>query len=50
MSVARALVTEAEFLSLPESMQRMELIDGEVYVPPSPSFLHQETLLSLIHI
>ncbi len=44
MSVARALVTEAEFLSLPESMQRMELIDGEVYVPPSPTFWHQETL------
>ncbi len=44
MSVARALVTEAEFLSLPESMQRMELIDGEVYVPPSPTYWHQETL------
>lgn len=44
MSVARALVTEAEFLSLPESTQRMELIDGEVYVPPSPTFWHQETL------
>ncbi len=48
MSVARALVTEAEFLSLPESMQRMELIDGEVYVPPSPSFLHQETLSRVV--
>jgi Uma2 family endonuclease len=44
VSVARALVTEAEFLSLPESMQRMELIDGEVYVPPSPTYWHQETL------
>lgn len=44
MSVARALVTEAEFLSLPESMERMELIDGEVYVPPSPTYWHQETL------
>ena len=44
MSVARALVTEAGFLSLPESMQRMELIDGEVYVPPSPTYWHQETL------
>lgn len=44
MSVARALVTEAEFLSVAESMQRMELIDGEVYAPPSPTFWHQETL------
>ncbi len=25
-------------------MQRMELIDGEVYVPPSPTYWHQETL------
>lgn len=44
MSIARALVSEAEFLSLPESMQRLELIDGEVCVAPSPTFWHQETL------
>jgi Uma2 family endonuclease len=48
VSIARALVTEAEFLSLPESMQRMELIDGEVHVPPSPTFWHQETLSRII--
>jgi Uma2 family endonuclease len=34
-------VTEAEFLALPESNQRIELIDGEVIVPPSPTFEHQ---------
>jgi Uma2 family endonuclease len=34
-------VTEAEFLALPESNQRIELIDGEVIVPPNPTFEHQ---------
>lgn len=28
-------VTEAEFLSLPESVERIELIDGEVIVSPN---------------
>lgn len=37
-------VTEAEFLALPESNQRIELIDGEVIVPPSPTFAHQAAL------
>jgi hypothetical protein len=31
VSVARTLVTEAEFLSLPESMQRMELTRRYIY-------------------
>ena len=43
-SAARSLVTEAEYLALPESTQRMELVDGEVIVAPSPSFWHQEIL------
>lgn len=34
-------VTEAEFLALPESNQRIELIDGEIIVAPSPTFAHQ---------
>lgn len=37
-----ALVTEEEFLSLPETMQKVELIDGEVIVSPAPSPGHQE--------
>lgn len=37
------LVTEAEFLALPMSMQRTELLDGEVIVAPSPSTRHQLT-------
>jgi len=36
------LVSEEEFLALPESMQRVELIDGEVIVGPSPTFWHQD--------
>ncbi|MBC8068772.1 MAG: Uma2 family endonuclease [Deltaproteobacteria bacterium] len=38
------LVTEAEFLALPESMDRIELIDGEVTLPPSPTPRHQLVL------
>jgi Uma2 family endonuclease len=42
--LARKLVTEDEFLSLPETMQRQELLDGELIVSPSPSYQHQEML------
>jgi Uma2 family endonuclease len=45
---ARTLVTEAEFLRLPESNQLVEFIDGEVIVSPSPSFWHQEILSRLV--
>jgi Uma2 family endonuclease len=45
---ARALVTEREFLSLPESMRPAELVDGEVILAPSPSFWHQEVLSRLV--
>jgi len=44
----RALVSEAEFLSLPESNQLVELVDGEVIVSPSPSFWHQEVQVRLV--
>lgn len=42
MATARPLVTEEEFLTLPESTSRVELLDGEVVVAPSPSLWHQE--------
>lgn len=45
---AQALVSEAEFLALPESNQPIEFIDGEVIVSPSPSFWHQEILGRLV--
>lgn len=51
MSVARTigtLVTEQEFLRLPESMDRVELLDGEVIVSPSPTDRHQRILVTLV--
>jgi Uma2 family endonuclease len=45
---ARALVSEREFLSLPESTCPAELVDGEVILAPSPSFWHQEVLSRLV--
>ena len=50
MSESRpALVSEEEFLALPESMDRVELVDGEVIVSPSPSLWHQELLARIVH-
>jgi len=50
MLVSRpTLVSEAEFLALPESMDRIELLDGEVIVTPSPSVWHQELLARIVH-
>lgn len=43
----RSTVTEQEFLDLPESTERVELLDGEVLVSPSPSRRHQRVLLDL---
>ena len=34
--------TEEEYLALPESIQRMELLDGELVCEPSPGLAHQE--------
>jgi Uma2 family endonuclease len=49
MPVAAApFVSEAEFLSLPESNQKVELLDGEVIVAPSPVFWHQEVLARIV--
>jgi Uma2 family endonuclease len=45
---AAALVSEEDFLSLPESLDKIELIDGEVVVSPSPSPRHQTIVLRLI--
>ncbi len=46
-SIAPALVSEQEFLSMPETSERIELLDGEVLVSPSPSYWHQELLMRL---
>jgi Uma2 family endonuclease len=42
------LVTEEEFLGLPETVEKIELVDGEVVVAPSPSFWHQEVLARVV--
>lgn len=45
---ARALVTEREFLALPEETRPAELVDGEIVMPPSPGFWHQELLARVV--
>ncbi len=42
------LVSEAEFLRLPPSMERVELIDGELIMSPSPGPWHQELLARIV--
>lgn len=42
-----ARCSEAEFLALPETMDRVEWLDGEVYVSPAPSLWHQTLVLRL---
>jgi Uma2 family endonuclease len=44
----RPLVSEEDFLALPESTDKVELVDGEVIVSPSPSYWHQEVLGRLV--
>ena len=46
--LARQLVSEAEFLSLPETTERTELLDGELIVSPSRTYQHQEMLARLV--
>lgn len=45
--IQRPRMTEAEYLALPETTARMELIDGEVIVSPSPLTRHQVLVLRL---
>lgn len=42
-----ALVSEEEFLQLPETMTKTELLDGEVIVSAAPSHSHQQIILRL---
>ncbi|MGE0323433.1 MAG: Uma2 family endonuclease [Polyangiaceae bacterium] len=47
-SAAPSLISEAEFLSLPESAEKLELLDGEVIWAPSPSYRHQWALRLIV--
>ena len=40
-------MTEAEFLALPESKLRTELVDGQVFVAPSPNVRHQRLVVRI---
>jgi Uma2 family endonuclease len=44
----RPLVSEDEFLAMPETTEKVELIDGELVVSPSPSYWHQEILARIV--
>lgn len=43
----REEITYEEYLRMPETMQRYEIIDGEMYMPPAPTEDHQWTLSDL---
>jgi Uma2 family endonuclease len=47
-SLAPRLTSEEEFLSLPESADKLELLDGEVILSPSPSYRHQWILRRVV--
>ena len=44
---AQARLTYRDYLNLPESDDRYELIDGELYMAPTPIPEHQLFLISL---
>jgi Uma2 family endonuclease len=44
----RPVISEHEFLRLPESTAKIELIDGEVVAEPSPTYWHQEVLSRIV--
>ena len=37
----KEILTYEDYLALPEMMQRYEIIDGELIMPPAPLFGHQ---------
>jgi len=43
-------MTAADFLQLPESMQKIELIAGEVFMPPSPLSDHQRVVIRSLSV
>jgi Uma2 family endonuclease len=47
-SPAPRLISEEEFLALPESTEKVELLDGEVILSPSPSYRHQWILRRVV--
>ncbi|HJU05593.1 MAG TPA: Uma2 family endonuclease [Nitrospiraceae bacterium] len=48
MSLTRVKLTYEEYYSLSEETRPSELIDGELYMPPSPSPKHQSIVVNLV--
>ena len=48
MKAVQPRLTYAEFCLMPDGGKRHELIDGEVFVTPSPGEKHQRVLASLL--
>ena len=42
------LVSEAQFLALPESMEKVELLDGEMIVAPAQFVRHQDVVRRVV--
>jgi Uma2 family endonuclease len=47
LPITHTQMTYTEYLQLPESLERMELIEGELIVPPAPSDDHQSLVTYL---
>ena len=45
--VAEALLTRADLDALPDDGRRHELLDGAIFVTPSPGFAHQDVVMRL---
>lgn len=43
-SFAPRRISEEDYLALNETQERMELVDGEIYVPPAPTRIHQHVI------
>ena len=51
MSTVKATkLTYETYMALPETKERCEVVDGEIYVPPGPSLDHQLILVTLAAI
>lgn len=48
VDVIRARMSADEFLTLPETMEIHELLDGEVYMAPPPTVEHQSASMNII--
>lgn len=43
-------MTAAEYMTLPEMTQPMQLIEGEIVLSPAPKHTHQKVILSSVRV